>query len=88
MEVNDIANFQQHLKFEIDGVETVVGYVSASVDKTSLQYGFNIQIFNKEFYNENQEAVDSSIINFYKEIGDYLSPQKPASLLKMLGYQK
>lgn len=89
MEINDIINFQQHLKYEKeDGEEVIVGFISAVLDKTNLQYSFNIQIFNKEFYDKNQELVDLDIINFYKEIGEYLSPNKQANLFKMIAYQE
>ena len=87
MEINDLVNFQKHLKYEIDEQEVVVGFICASLDKTSYQYGFNIQIFNHEFYDNNQDMVNTDILDFYKEIGEYLSPQKQSKLFKLLAQQ-
>lgn len=84
MQINDIVNFQQYLKYDVKEGEQVVAYVAASLDKTNLQYSFNIQIFNKEYYGENQEQIDMDIIQFYKGISEYLSPSSQANLFRMM----
>ena len=87
VEISDIITFQKQLKYDIDEQESVVAYISVTLDKTNLQYSFNIQIFNKDFYNANQDIIEDDIISFYEEIGDYLAPSKQARLFNMMAYR-
>lgn len=88
MRVNDFISFQKDLKYEKEGKEILVVYVTAGIDRTNLQHSFNIQVLEKEFYLEHQEEVNSDIMAFYKEIGEYLTPYQEVNLFKMMSHQE
>lgn len=88
MNISDLAQFTKDIEFtdEETGQTINIGFVSANINKGDLQYGFNIQIFDKDFYKENSDYVNSEIMKFYEDIANYLSPSKESEIVKMLAF--
>ena len=88
MKVSDFISFQKDLKYKKEDKEVVVAYVTVGVDRASLQQTFNIQVLDKEFYLERQEEVNLEIIDFYKEVGEYLTSFQEVNLFKMMAHRE
>lgn len=88
MEVSDFISFQKDLKYKKEDKEVFIAYITVGVDRASLQQTFNIQVLDKEFYLEHQEEVNLDIIDFYKEVGEYLSSFQEVNLFKMMSHQE
>ena len=90
MNISDTVMFEKHIEFEVDDKYNpikVVGYVSTVVDKTNLKYNLYVQIFDKEFYEEDTDSVNEKILNFLNEVAQYLKPTKESELIEMLSYR-